>query len=309
MLNSLKILCLIIATSLLSACDEPGPSTQVIGSVNKGIVVNGQVDVYEVAVDGVIGSEIKATGSTDEMGRFIMDVPLPEGVRLYVKLTANPQGTSKMLCDLPTCSGSSTDAQGNIIRHSVIMGQWLPLPDTFILSAFVSEVKVGESVNINILTHSVAQKYQEQAPDKAQLENEYLQLKQELNLNRLPNEIEPLSPTEDNVVDDANIQDNLLVLAALQTIEQADNITNKVANFVEHFQQNESVVTEHTSLSEITATAVSLAEPLITSTNIGVSEGVDMASLERELQSANIVAAKKENRLPMADLPISPPNL
>ena len=109
-------------------------TTQVAGSVVKGIVKNGAVHAYGVT-DGKKDTTPLATGSTNDQGNYSLIIKNYSGP-LFIEISANSKTT--MVCDI---------IEGCEDR---VFGEELGLTDDFSLKAFVSIPQSNKAIPTNV---------------------------------------------------------------------------------------------------------------------------------------------------------------
>jgi len=155
---------------LLSACDktdelldsEDAAPINISGKAVKGIIIDGRVQAYPI-VNGVIDANPIASTTTGIDGTYVLDIaPAASTVdlgaagqftiggdegysgALFIVVDADPNGGSKMKCDVPAGCGDAD------------FGETIDL--TFSLEAVVAEVEPGNAVSVALspLTHMAA---------------------------------------------------------------------------------------------------------------------------------------------------------
>jgi len=127
---------------------EKSITSTVSGTVNKGIIINGVVKAYKVIL-GVIDSEAVATGTTDDKGKYSLNIVGYSGP-LHIVVSAGTD--SKMKCD--TIGGCDTDGDGSTDAD---FGTIIDMPANLVMEAVIPNVSGGEvKGSVNPLTHLAA---------------------------------------------------------------------------------------------------------------------------------------------------------
>ncbi len=297
------VLCLGLA---LLGCEKM-VYTPISGSASKGIISGGEVAIYPITDDGIIGAEPIATGKTTAKGKFEFDVPISDQNAVYIEVQGRDDGTTLMFCDLQDC-GIANDSSLDINQDGIVnFGEWCVIGPEFKLTAYALPPINLATLNINVLTHVIAQKYTT-APTEAELSTEYTQLQQQLNLASSPSAIEPLDLSGDIELSQTQLQDNIIMLAVVERFNSSADVSDAIVNMTDDFLVNNTVVSAEHSFTDITADAILFTGAVVANIDNTVLPQSVKTEVESQLRQSNRVAAQDENQLEIDDLPISPPN-
>ena len=113
------------------------PGIQVPGEAVKGLVRNGVINVYAI-VSGARQTTAIATGSTNDAGAFVLEVPAASSGPAIIEVTPRAAGSTPVTtvrCDHP--AGCGVDSAG----ANIAFGADIPVNSAFMLRAAVPDIK------------------------------------------------------------------------------------------------------------------------------------------------------------------------
>lgn len=165
---TVKITLPLLLATLLYGCDSPSNSVEApipppvernhfTGSAIKGVISNGQVDLYAIQ-SGQKGAKL-ASGSTTENGDYELSWDESYAGAILVEVTAKQNGeTSLMTCDYPLgCGAFASGQQAYDFNGDGIINfaEKFPLPDSFLLRGLAPSSANG--FYVTPLSHLIAE--------------------------------------------------------------------------------------------------------------------------------------------------------
>jgi len=276
---------------------EKSITSTVSGTVNKGIIINGEVKAYKV-IFGVIDSEAVATGTTDDKGKYSLNIVDYSGP-LHIVVSAGTD--SKMKCD--TIGGCDTDGDGSTDAD---FGAIIDMPANLVMEAVIPNVSGGEvKGSVNPLTHLAAAYAKTFGMGDVGIQAAIDRVEALFDVDDLT--VDPLDITDDSAVTSATVNDvNALkiayISAAIAKIAGDDfdgNVASALDVLTTNFISHNGELTQNLSsqdgkpedLNEITLLEITDASlATMESPDVADNENLD-AGIGNELASQNSAAS------------------
>lgn len=283
----------LLATIGLTACGGgsggSGNSTESLqGSVSKGLVVGGQVDILTSA-----NGELLAQATTNSNGVFTVELDTMPDV-IFVRVTAASDGSTMMQCDWSECGAANSQDEDSNNNGVIDFGEWQQVDESFELTGWITaEQARQQSFSINPFTHAAAQQFSS-APSGSALDDAYADIQSTFSLYSRPDQIQVQDVT-DSSLDTAQLQDQLMAASVLRLYAPQSSSVEEALQAVT--ESNQAV----TDISMTDVTNIVLQAVMTQASND------DYADMTASLTEANNEASEQENRLSNSDLPMLPP--
>lgn len=281
-------------------------SVGVSGSVSKGLFANADITLWKVSPNGTLSANPLVTFLSSSEGRFSGDIVVSQGDLLYVQASAKQDGSSRMYCDMSSCGEATIDSLDTNNNGRVDFGEWFAVPQGFQLSGYAEYKDARTPLRINLLTHLVSEVL-EPPITKAKLSDRYEQLVDSLQLETLPSETAPFDPSEANNLGVNALKDNVLMLGLLDDSDAFD-LSAMVSNAVDHYRSTGFYTDDAFSLTEVSGRAVHVTDVLVERVSDELLPRGAKDSLSNRIMTLNTEISVQEDRLPVAELPLSPPD-